>query len=165
MKLSMTATTLASSLIAGHPSAGVSDEARFVLKQEFEACERIWQSDTLSNRPLLEDLRELLDECSLPNWDGYGARPLHPDAVNVGSQLIRALPVGTAKPTISADPDGQVSIEWYSSPSRSVSISIAADGVLHYSALMGTASQYGSEVFLGALPKPIAELIDRVLAT
>ena len=67
-------------------------------------------------------------------------------------------------PSIGAEPDGQITVEWYRSPQRTLSVSISPDGELHYAALLGSAKTCGTEPFTGAVPNVVADLIHRVTA-
>jgi hypothetical protein len=52
--------------------------------------------------------------------------------------------------------------EWYSAPRKTLSVSVDDCGNLHYAALLGPDSVYGTEAFVGVLPKRILDLIYQV---
>jgi hypothetical protein len=105
------------------------------------------------------------DECREPNWDGYDAPPVSEESYHLAHQCLAALPLSTPVPSIGAEPDGQITVEWYRSPQRTLSVSISPDRYLHYAALLGLTMAYGTEPFVGEVPKIISDLIHRVAAT
>jgi len=109
-------------------------------------------------------LAELLDACNQPNWDLYGATPVSQDAFRNAYRFIEALPQGFPMPTVGAESDGDITLEWYSSPEKVISVSISPDGDLNYASLLGTSSRRnGAEPFLGEVPSDLLNLIRRVV--
>ena len=102
------------------------------------------------------------EECKSPNWDGYGALAVTQDTLRTAYCVIESLPVGTPAPTLGADPDGEITLEWYRSPYRTLSVSVSPDGDLHYGALCGPNKVNGTSVFLGGFPDVILRLIEQV---
>ncbi len=94
-----------------------------------------------------------------PNWDGYGAEPLRMETVQKARRFLDSLPLGFPAPTLGAEPDGQITLEWYQSQRRTLSISVSPEGDLHYAALLGHNKAYGTESFSGEIPKRILELV------
>ena len=67
-------------------------------------------------------------------------------------------------PTVGAESDGDITLEWYSSPEKVISVSISPDGDLNYASLLGTSSRRnGAEPFLGEVPSDLLNLIRRVV--
>ena len=120
---------------------------------------------TLGRGKVFEELLETFEECRQPNWDGYGAQPVREETYHLAHQFLAALPLSAPLPSIGAEPDGQITVEWYRSPQRTLSVSISPDGDLHYAALLGSAKTYGTEPFIGEVPKIIFDLIRRVTTT
>jgi hypothetical protein len=118
----------------------------------------------MEGKGVFDELFHTLEECREPNWDGYGAQPVSEQLYHFGRRLLEALPLGTPAPSIGAEPDGHLTIEWYRSPRRTLSVSISPDGDLHYAALLGDSKAYGTEPFFGEAPKAIVDLIHRVMA-
>jgi hypothetical protein len=77
--------------------------------------------------------------------------------------FIEALPLSMPKPSAGAEPDGHLTLEWYQSPRRVASVSISPDGDLHYAALIGSARAFGTERFLGDVPRVVLDVIHRVI--
>jgi hypothetical protein len=117
----------------------------------------------LSGKGVLNDLYQVYEECLKPSWDGYGALPVSKITYILARQFIGALPLGTPPPSLGADPDGEITFEWYHSPRRTLSVSVSPEGKLHYAALLGGSKGYGTEVFYGEAPKKIVDLIYEVM--
>lgn len=148
------------------PSYATSDTARFVASQIEESWQQLQKSYAfgMSGKGVFGELYRTLEECREPNWDGYGALPVIDSTYHLAQKFLEALPLGTQAPSICAEPDGHLTVEWYRSPRRTLSVSISPDGFLHYAALIGSATAYGTEPFFGEAPKAIVELIHRVMA-
>ena len=105
------------------------------------------------------------EACEKPGWDGYGAEPVMLDAYRVAYRLVEHLPAGIPMPSVGAEPDGHLTLEWYQSPSRVLSVSVGPAGELNYAALLGeTSRRTGSEVFQNRVPGDLLQLIHQVLA-
>lgn len=109
-----------------------------------------------------DELSRVAHECGIANWDGYGATPVAQQTYVQARSFLDALPLGMPVPSVGAEPDGHITLEWYRSPRRLLSISVSPEGDLHYAALIGPARAYGTEPFLGEPPPPILDLIHRV---
>ena len=108
---------------------------------------------------VLEELEAVTAGCREANWDGYGAAPVRSESVRSAREFLLALPLGTEAPTIGAEPDGEVTLEWYRSPRYVLSVSCGATGDLHYAATLGMRKAYGTEPFFGAAPRIILEIV------
>jgi hypothetical protein len=73
--------------------------------------------------------------------------------------LIESLPLGFPRPSIGAEPDGQLTLEWYKSPRRCLSVSVDPDGFLHYAGLYGPSKRYGTMMFTGTAPNELILLV------
>ncbi len=110
---------------------------------------------------MFEDLLKIFDECREPNWDGYGAEPVREETYRLAQQFLTILPLGTRVPSIGAEPDGHITLEWYRSSQRTLSVSISPDGELHYAALLGAARICGTETFRARMSQMLSDLIAR----
>ena len=115
-------------------------------------------------KDLFDELFETFEECRVPNWDGYGAQAVSDETHRLAYEFLTALPRGTPVPSVGAEPDGHLTVEWYWSPTQTLSVSISADGDLHFAALLGFTKAYGTEPFMGVVPQIISDLIHRVTA-
>jgi hypothetical protein len=103
--------------------------------------------------------------CACPGWDGHGAEAVAEEACQNARRILGLLPASLPMPSIGAEPDGHLTLEWYRSPSRVLSLSVGPAGELNYAALLGeTSRRTGSEVFGSELPHDLVGLIHEVLA-
>jgi hypothetical protein len=115
-----------------------------------------------SGKSLLNELLQTFKECRQPNWDGYGAQSVREETYDLAHQFLAALPLSTPLPSIGAEPDGQITVEWYRSPQRTLSVSVSPDGDLHYAALLGAERICGTETFRAKMPQVLRDLIARI---
>ena len=150
----------------GSMSRGTSPVTDFAVEQyekQYEnGIQKLQDSYTLGQKESLIELDRVYDECRTSGWDGYGALPISVDAFESARRLLLALPLGTPAPSIGAEPDGHITLEWYKSPRQTLSVSVSPDGQLHFAALMGASKQYGTEPFYGNMPQAILDLIYRL---
>jgi len=154
-----------SPLILGPLSSGATGPAaQFVAEQSDESLRRLNDSLYLglAQSGIFEELCGIYDQCSEPNWDGYGANAISVDAYGHAYRFLESLPWGIPKPSVGAEPDGYITLEWHRSPRWTLSVSISPDGDLHYAALLGASKAFGTEPFFGEPPKTILDLIGRV---
>ncbi len=111
-------------------------------------------------------IRTVAAECSMENWDGYGAWPVSPGSVRVAVAFVNALPRGVRIPDIGACGDGLISAEWCAGPDRQISMDFADGGSVTYAALIGPErDECGAIYFDGTtIPQTLLNLIDEVLA-
>lgn len=147
-------------------SRATSDTARFVSEQALWGQRHLQESFTLGLRGkgAFDELSQVYEDSAEPNWDGYDALPVTEDTYRLTYEFLEALPLSTPLPSVGAEPDGHITLEWHSAPRRTLSISISPDGELHYAALLGDRKRYGTEPFFGEAPETIVELIHRVMA-
>jgi hypothetical protein len=113
----------------------------------------------------LNELYSVAEECKNANWDGHGAAPISSETYSFAYRLVENLPSDTLSFTVGAEPDGHVTLEWYRSPRRTLSVSVSPEGELHYAALLGRRTRNGTELFLGEVPEVILNLISEVMAS
>jgi hypothetical protein len=105
----------------------------------------------------LEALFSVLEETELPNWDGYGAKPVSMDTFAKALAFLDVLPSTFPRPEISALPDGEIAFEWRFGPRRLLTLAINESGRLTYAALTGRGYLHGTEYLLDALPRQIID--------
>jgi len=108
------------------------------------------------------ELVEAFYECSKPDWDGYDALPVTYDSFQLAEKFLLAIPLGVPMPSVGAEPDGQLTLEWSIGVRRTLSISFDPCGELHYAALIGPGRMCGTEPFIDAVPATILNLIKEV---
>ena len=115
---------------------------------------------------LLLELDAIFKECQSKGWDGCGASPMTAETVAIGKLFLTALPLNLlpSSDCISADPDGEIGIEWYKSSKRHVTISIGERKLISYAYTFGDDSwAAGTEPFGGNIPEHIVGLIRKVV--
>jgi hypothetical protein len=97
----------------------------------------------------------------VPDWDGYGAAPVTPQARAAAEEFLGALPTTWPPPEMAADPDGEISFEWARDPHWVFSVSVSPEGRLSYAGLFGVNRVHGAESFVGQLPQAIVDNLVR----
>jgi hypothetical protein len=145
-------------------SPGVSNEAKFVARRIRCGRRYLSKSNTLGG-DAMDELGSVWKDCSVTDWDGYGAIAVTQDSLRNAYLVLESLPPGFPVPSVGAEPDGALTLEWYRSPRRTVSVSIDETCDLHYAALLGPNQQFGTEFFCGELPHRIAVLVGEVFSS
>ena len=135
--------------------------AEYIDQAAREQRQAIRQS-VLGHQKAFDELAEVWEECRKPGWDGYGAWAVEQETLRNTYQVIESLPLGFPRPSISAQPDGQLTLEWYRSPTRTLSISIYPGGYIHFAGLFGVEKLFGTVPLLGGLPARILRLASEV---
>jgi len=141
---------------------GFSAAARQSQEGLRRSIDQLRTAQTFSIGQAFGELGEVFGDCRHPNWDGHGAEPVSQNTMRVAYCFIEAIPLGTSGPSVGADPDGHLSLEWYRHPRKILSVSIDEDGDLHYAAIIGPSQFKGTTPFLGEVPGEILGLISRV---
>jgi hypothetical protein len=162
MILALTASAVISACAPGLPSRAQSQTAHYVTQQTEKSLNQLRNSITFGVSKAYEELNMAYCEFNTANWDGFGALPVSEVTYILTEQFINALPLGTKCPTISAEPDGHLTMEWYASPKKLVSLSVDPSGMIHYAALIGNSRSYGSEPFNSKVPENIMSLIRKI---
>lgn len=142
---------------------GFSDAADYADRSAQSGLRRLQDSNVFGLESVVRhELGSVWDECRNPNWDGYGALPVSQDALRNAYCLLESLPLGFPAPSIGAEPDGQITLEWHRSTRRTLSISVSAEDELHFAGLFGPSREYGTLPFFGEVPRRMLELIEQV---
>ncbi len=108
---------------------------------------------------------ELAKECSMEDWDGYGALPLSIKSVEDGLQFVRLLPCDTPLPEVSPEPDGLLALEWTASKSRRLSVSFCESSRIAYAWIDGSDRGHAVARFDGqSIPRRVQEAIYSITA-
>jgi hypothetical protein len=117
-------------------------------------------SVALGKQTAYSELTNFWEECKSPDWDGYDALPVQEKTFLNTYSFIEALPLDYPLPSVGAEPDGHLTLEWYRDPRWTLSVSVSPEGILYYAALFGSSDPRGSEQFLGNnIPRSIHDLI------
>lgn len=135
-------------------------------KEIIETYGRLQKLNTLGlgAKGTFQQIEEVFVECSFEGWDGENARPISEEIRRRAIEFLESLPLGIEAPDVGAEPDGDITLEWYRSPQWILSVSISAKRELSYAALFGTSKHYGSIPFYGKAPNILLTFINQITA-
>jgi hypothetical protein len=108
----------------------------------------------------LNELDEVRMEASFEGWNGYGAKPMHPDAYQNARLFLEAMPTTAPSPEISADADGDVALDWVFGERKALSVSIGAAGRCTFAWMRGLRTYRGTDwLDDDGIPAPIANAL------
>lgn len=117
-----------------------------------------------SKQSAYDELDEVFASCKTPHWDAHGAEPVKPETMSNVRRFIDALPPECSSPSVGAEPDGHVTLEWYRATNWLLSVSVSPEGTLFWAAMLGDEDPRGSCRFGGEVPETILYWIRRVSA-
>jgi len=135
-------------------SAGGSDAK---LRRALSDARRyVHQAASSAQSLALTSLWRVMQECSRPGWDGYGAGAISVRVALRAEAFINALPSSLTSPEIVPEPDGELAIDWDFGRSLQLSISIGESGPLHFAGVIGEEygqrrGRHGTEPFEGVV--------------
>ncbi len=142
--------------------SGESEAARWLDETRKQIFERCNNAVTLSRNDAIEAVFEAwqaADEDWKVNADEVTVTE---EVKDTAIRFIQNLPLGFPQPEVTREPDGHINFEWYRSPRRIFSVSIAPKNRLHWAALIGTESPRGTAWYLERIPTSILDVIARV---
>src|SRR5262245_51649772 len=111
-------------------TAGLGSAARSIQAKTDRGRQAFRGSAALGNQPAIDELISVWEECREPDWDGHGALPVSQKSLDDAYRVLDSLPLGLPLPSVGADPDGQVTLEWRTSSRRTLSVSVDPAGYL-----------------------------------
>ncbi len=110
-----------------------------------------------------DELRQVRFECLTPNWDGYDSPPVEYITLIHAETFLYNLPDDVAKPDLGAEPGGLLTLEWYQSLGRLLSISIGKNNCIYYAAIYDGEKWCGHKILKGnKIPQIVLDLIRKV---
>jgi hypothetical protein len=145
-------------LITPNRSNAQSEPARLILRMQEEIREHLLTSHTVrdARERVLDELDSLCVEASRKGWDGYGAEPMSVDAYDFAKTFIKALPTTAPLPELSADPDGEVSLDWSFGNRQALTVSVGPTGRCTFAWILGQRSNRGTDWIEDEIPAAIA---------
>ena len=110
----------------------------------------------------LQQLDEVLGECSSEGWDGANAKPVSGEVLQCAVRFLCSFSLRIEAPEVGAEPDGSITLEWYRSPNKVVSISINPDGWVYWAALIGASRRHGADYSLMGISDDLLRTILQV---
>ena len=148
------------------PENTASSKVHSVLdKFEEKLSAELSSSVTWQRNPqLVQELHEIYSECSVENWDGYGALPLNEQAVREAKCFIDIMPISMPEPEIVPEPNGDIGFQWSFGRNRILTVSFNGKKTLTYASILGSPNKtkYGSEIFYDCIPEEVVEGIGEI---
>ena len=152
------------SFYTGLSGTGFSDDSKDLVKNLKNQIQEIWDSLTIG-RPLEEAMESLIDvykECSVADWDGYGANPVSKESVFEASKFIDLIPSSFPMPQVIAEPSGEIGLEWVKDKGLIFAISFSGNNMISYAGIFGSNKTHGTEYFGDTIPPAIIENLRRL---
>ena len=134
-----------------------SAEANYLLRV-LHCLER----NTARDVQLRSALSLLEQDASCQDWDGHGASPVDLSAIRHAERVVASLPWNVPTPAVTADPDGEVSLDWDAGHDAVFGVSIRADGRLAWAGRLGKERVTGIGFLKPGIPAVVVEWATRV---
>jgi hypothetical protein len=134
-----------------------SVEAIRIFKMRENVRENFLRSHFIGARRELaiSRLDEVRAEASYQGWDGYGAKPMDPSAYLYAVLFLNTLPTTAPLPEISADSDGEVSLDWLFGERKALTLSVGPTGRCSFAWMIGQTTQRGTDWIDDEIPASI----------
>lgn len=139
----------------------LSDEGSAINRKNEQAQNEIKKTSAFLARSL--PLESAFVSALKEGWDGYDAETINISTFEYARKFIELLPFDTELPEFVPESDGEISIEWFDSPSWIFSISVSPKGRLSYVGFYGRNRTKGVEYLNDKIPQSILSNIKRVL--
>lgn len=140
--------------------SGISADAQNLAKFVFDSITHFKQTTPKENA--FASLDEVYTECSIQNWDGYGAQPVKEEAYLEARKILDLLPSNVPLPEVGSEPNGDIGLEWSRSRRSVFVISVSGHNVMTYAGLFGRNEIHGSEYFEDSIPSMILQNLSRL---
>ena len=108
-------------------------------------------------------LKAIRVEAAEPDWNGFGAKALDPDAYANAQRFLEALPTTSPVPEVSADQDGEIALDWDFGHRKALTVSIGRNGRCSYAWLRGKRASHGTEWLDDEIPSNILRALDQLV--
>ena len=154
-------------LIAPARSTAQSLDAKKLEVLREEIREHLLSSFVISNatEQVFTELKEVRVEASREGWDGYNARPLDPASFDFAIRFLNALPSTAPIPEVSADTDGEVSLDWLFGERKALTVSIGPTGRCTFAFILGQSKSRGTDWIDDEIPAQIAFALGQLART
>src|SRR5260370_12531062 len=113
--MTMTSEAFGGTGLITRPRSNAASDSADRLRQLSEEIRKHLLSSLAVSRAAecgITDLKAIRAEAAEPDWNGYGAKALDPDAYANPQRFLQALPTHGPEPEGSADQDGEVALDW-----------------------------------------------------
>jgi hypothetical protein len=114
-----------------------------------------------------QQLRDVVACANHDNWDGMKSLAANRRAVRQANRFLSMLPPSAFRsivPEVTVDPDGEIAIEWYVSPSQLFSVSIGANGRLAWAGIIDGEEVPGHAMMKQRIPQELLDYINQLVA-
>ncbi|MDP2168140.1 MAG: hypothetical protein Q8J64_07405 [Thermodesulfovibrionales bacterium] len=109
-----------------------------------------------------DSLREIREECSREDWDGYGAHAITMNAYEEAMKIIDLMPSSIPAPALVAEPTGEIGFEWRRGKGQVFVISVGGKHRITYAGIFSGNKVHGSEYLEDNLPFAIRQHLRRL---
>ena len=143
-------------------SIGFSTDSQVIENALDEVIAHFRESVSLGRLDIFDSLFEIYRRCAVEDWDGYGALPINENAYTEAIKLIELLPSSLPMPEITAEPSGEIGMEWRKGKRQIFVVSLSGKNTLTYAGIFGINKAHGTEYFGESIPHVIIENIRRL---
>jgi len=108
---------------------------------------------------ILEDIARIIKDCSVPDWDGYGAEALTEAVVEPCKRFLAALPDSCARPWAGPENDGCIAFEWENGSNWLLSASVKLNGEISWAGIVGGERLSGTFPMADGLPEKFVSAV------
>jgi hypothetical protein len=139
-------------------------EAGLIAGQREGSFDILQESNALgfAAKGAFPQLLEVFEECSSEGWDGEQAKAISVEVLQCTIRFLNSFPSDIEIPEVGVEPDGAITLEWYRSSNKVISISINPDGWAYWAALIGTSKRHGADYAMGGVSDDLLKIISQV---
>ena len=115
-----------------------------------------------ADKDVFRRLEETFRECSSDGWDGGKTKRISEEVLRNAAAFVESLPPGVEPTDTGAEADGAMSIEWYRSTGRVISVSVNPGGEIFYAAIVNGRRIHGRDSSSPGVSDDLLELIAEV---
>ena len=141
---------------------GFSEDSHVIESVLDKIMEHFRESVSLGRSETLNSLVEIYSKCYQEDWDGYGAFPINENTFKEALKFIELLPSSLPMPEITAEPGGEIGLEWRKGKRQIFVASVNGKNLITYAGIFGINKTHGTEYFGESIPRVIIENIRRL---
>ena len=141
-----------------HTSSGVGTDSAYISRS-LDNLRSHKMSTAVGGQPLAlkSQILDIQKDCSIQDWDGYGAYPINRTVATMALRLVDLLPNGLQDPEIVPEPEGLMGFEWISESGDRLLIT-PKDNSIIYASIIGDNTSHGKINLGNELPEEISKI-------
>lgn len=153
-----------SGLIAFPRSTAKSDAAMLLDEMRNNIRMHLLSSFSMRNaaEQTLRELEEVRDESVALEGNVKGAKPVSPVTYEYARFFLEALPTVAPSPEVSADPDGDIALDWIFGPKKALTVSIGPAGRCTFAWMFGKRTSSGTDWLDDGIPASIIQALGQL---